>query len=70
MATLPSAPRACPRYSGHCAPWLLDTSVFHQMAPAPAESHGWVSAGITIAVGASAVALGSAAVRRRDLAGE
>jgi ABC-2 type transport system permease protein len=50
--------------------WLLDTSMFHQMAPAPASAPDWVSGGAMIAVGAAAAMVGAAAFARRDLAGE
>lgn len=50
--------------------WLLDTTVFHHMAAAPAVSPNWASAAILVAVGAAAAALGAVAFQRRDLAGE
>ena len=50
--------------------WLLDTSVFHHMAAAPAVSPDWTSALVLVAVGAGAAAIGAMAFRRRDLAGE
>lgn len=50
--------------------WLLDTSVFHHMAAAPAVSPNWASAAILVAVGAAAAVLGGLAFTRRDLAGE
>lgn len=50
--------------------WLLDTSVFHHMAAAPAVNPNWASAAILAAVGAAAAALGGVAFQRRDLAGE
>jgi ABC-2 type transport system permease protein len=50
--------------------WLLDTSVFHHMAPAPAMSPDWTSAGVLAAVGAVAALLGGLAFARRDLATE
>jgi len=50
--------------------WLLDTSVFHQMAPAPAVSPDWVSAAGLTAIGVLAALLGGAVFGRRDLAGE
>jgi ABC-2 type transport system permease protein len=49
--------------------WLLDTSVFHQMAAAPAVSPDWTSAGVLAAVGVAAAVAGGVAFRRRDLAG-
>ena len=50
--------------------WLLDTSVFHQMAPSPAVNPNWTSGGLLVVVGAVAGVLGGVAFRRRDLAGE
>jgi ABC-2 type transport system permease protein len=50
--------------------WLLDTSVFHHMAAAPAVSPDWTSAAALTAVGAAAALLGGIAFARRDLAGE
>ncbi len=50
--------------------WLLDTSVFHEMAAAPAVAPNWTSGGALVAVGAVAVALGGIAFGRRDLQGE
>jgi ABC-2 type transport system permease protein len=49
--------------------WLLDTSVFHQMASAPATPPDWASAALLVMVGAAATALGALALDRRDLAG-
>ena len=49
--------------------WLLDTSVFHQMAAAPAVPPNWTSAGLLAAVGMGAVVVGGAAFARRDLMG-
>ena len=50
--------------------WLLDTSVFHHLAAAPAVSPDWASVAILVAVGAAAAVLGGLAFTRRDLAGE
>jgi polyether ionophore transport system permease protein len=50
--------------------WLLDTSVFHHMAAAPAVSPDWTSALALAAVGAAAALLGGVAFARRDLASE
>jgi ABC-2 type transport system permease protein len=50
--------------------WLLDTSLFHQMAPAPASAPNWTAGGVMIAIGAAAAMVGAAAFRRRDLVGE
>jgi ABC-2 type transport system permease protein len=50
--------------------WLLDTSVFHEMAAAPAVAPNWTSAGVLVAIGAVAAAVGGIAFGRRDLQGE
>ena len=50
--------------------WVLDTSVFHQMAAAPAVSPDWVSGGILVVIGAVAAVLGGTAFAHRDLRGE
>jgi ABC-2 type transport system permease protein len=54
---------------GSVAHWLLDTSVFHQMAGAPAVPPNAVSAGIMAAVGLVGLAAGAVAFRRRDIVG-
>ncbi len=50
--------------------WLLDTSVFHHLAAAPAVSPDWASAAALVAVGAAAAVLGGLVFTRRDLASE
>ena len=50
--------------------WLLDTSVFHQMAAAPAVSPDWTSAAALAAIAVVGVVLGGVCFSRRDLAGE
>ncbi len=50
--------------------WLLDTSLFHQMAATPAVPPDWTSAGALVAVGALGAVLGTVAFNRRDLVGE
>jgi ABC-2 type transport system permease protein len=50
--------------------WFLDTSLFHQMQPAPAVAPDWHSGFVMIALGATAAAVGAWWLRRRDLAGE
>ena len=50
--------------------WLLDTSLFHQMVPAPAQSPDWVSAGALVALGLAGAVAGGLAFSRRDLVGE
>jgi ABC-2 type transport system permease protein len=49
--------------------WVLDTSVFHQMASAPATAPDWARAAVLVLAGAAAAALGAVAFSRRDLAG-
>jgi ABC-2 type transport system permease protein len=49
--------------------WVLDTSVFHQMASAPAVPPNWEANGIMTFVGVSAAFVGALAFRRRDLQG-
>lgn len=48
---------------------VLDTSVFHQMASAPAVRPDWKTNGILTAVGLAAALVGGLAFRRRDLQG-
>jgi len=50
--------------------WLLDTSLFHEMAAAPAVAPDWASAAVMVVIGIVAAALGGAAFARRDLKGE
>ena len=49
--------------------WVLDLSVFHQMASAPAVPPNWEANGIMTVVGVSAAFVGGLAFRRRDLQG-
>ena len=49
--------------------WVLDTSVFHQMASAPAVPPHWEANGIMTGVGVAAALLGGFIFRRRDLQG-
>ena len=56
--------------SGAASRWLLDTSVFHQMASAPAASPNWAANAVMAAVGAACALLGCAAFNRRDLQGD
>ena len=49
--------------------WLLDTSLFHQMASAPAVPANWTTGMALAAVGATGGVLGGIAFKRRDLAG-
>ena len=55
---------------GAVSHWVLDTSVFHQMASAPAVHPDWLANTVMTAVGLGAAVLGGLAFRRRDLAGE
>jgi ABC-2 type transport system permease protein len=50
--------------------WILDTSLFHQMAAAPATSPNWTTNAIMVTLGAAAAAIGGFAFRHRDLANE
>ncbi len=50
--------------------WVLDTSVFHQMASSPAVPPHWGTDGIMTGLGAALAALGALAFSRRDLEGE
>jgi len=49
--------------------WLLDTSLLHHIARAPAAPVRWDSAAILVAVGLAAAAFGALAFARRDLKG-
>lgn len=49
--------------------WLLDTSVVHHTARAPAAAVRWDSVAIVIATGVVAAAVGAVAFARRDLKG-
>jgi ABC-2 type transport system permease protein len=55
---------------GAMSHWILDTSVFHQMASAPAVSPNWEANGIMTAIGVGGAVVGGWAFRRRDLQGE
>lgn len=50
--------------------WLLDTSVFHHMATAPATAPNWQSAGVLVLIAVITGAVGVVGFRRRDLASE
>ena len=49
--------------------WLLDTSLFHQMAAAPAVSPNWSTNATLMAIGVLCASLGLICFSRRDLAG-
>ena len=55
---------------GGASHWVLDLSLFHQMAAAPAVSPNWTSGGVMTMLGVCAAGLGALAFRRRDLVGE
>jgi ABC-2 type transport system permease protein len=55
---------------GAVSHWILDTSVFHQMASAPAVSPHWGTNAAMTAVGVAAASIGAVAFARRDLQGE
>ena len=50
--------------------WLLDISVLHHMAAAPAVPPDWVSAGVLTGLGVLAAVAGGVAFARRDLVGD
>jgi ABC-2 type transport system permease protein len=50
--------------------WVLDTSVFHHMASAPAVRPNWEANALMTIIGVSAALLGGFAFSRRDLQGE
>ena len=50
--------------------WLLDSSILHQLTPAPAVSPDWTSNAIMIAIGIACTALATFAFTRRDLVGD
>jgi ABC-2 type transport system permease protein len=54
---------------GRSQRWLLDTSLFHQMAAAPAVRPDWAVGAVMVAVGLASALLGTAAFARRDLQG-
>jgi len=47
--------------------WVLDLSAFHHVAPAPAAPIDAVAAVVMVAIGLVGVAIGTAALGRRDL---
>jgi ABC-2 type transport system permease protein len=49
--------------------WLLDTSLFHQMAAAPAVDPNWMVNGVMIGIGVVAALAGCFFFSRRDLRG-
>jgi ABC-2 type transport system permease protein len=55
---------------GAISHWILDTSVFHQMASAPAVPPHWGANGVMVAIGVVSALIGGIAFNRRDLQGE
>ena len=55
---------------GAISHWVLDTSVFHQMASAPAVPPHWEANGVMVAIGVASALIGGIAFSRRDLRGE
>jgi ABC-2 type transport system permease protein len=53
----------------HASHWLLDTSVFFHMVPAPATSPDWASAAVITGLGAAATVIGCVLLNRRDVLG-
>jgi ABC-2 type transport system permease protein len=53
----------------HVSHWLLDTSMFFHVAPAPATSPDWASVAILAGLGAAGAVLGGVFLSRRDLVG-
>jgi ABC-2 type transport system permease protein len=51
----------------HANHWLLDTSVFFHIVPAPATSPDWVSVGVITGIGLAGTIMGVALFNHRDL---
>jgi ABC-2 type transport system permease protein len=49
--------------------WLLDTSLFHQMAAAPAVHPHWLTNGVMVAIGGACAVVGAIAFNLRDIQG-
>jgi len=54
---------------GTTSHWVLDTSVFHQMAAAPAAPVNWTTDAVLVGIAAALAGAGTLAFRRRDLIG-
>ena len=54
---------------GAISHWVLDTSVFHQMASAPAVPVDWSADGVMVVLALVLMAGGLVGLRHRDLAG-
>jgi ABC-2 type transport system permease protein len=50
----------------HTSHWLLDTSVFFHLVPAPAASPDWPGMAVITGLGILAAVLGGILLRRRD----
>ncbi len=50
--------------------WLADTSLFHQMAAAPAVRPDWTTGAVMVGIGAACAGVGALAFRLRDVQGE
>jgi len=50
----------------HTSHWLLDTSVFFHMVPAPATSPDWSSMAVLTGLGIAGAVLGGLLLGRRD----
>jgi ABC-2 type transport system permease protein len=55
---------------GALSRWLLDTSLFHHLASAPAVPVDWAQVGALAACGVAGALVGTAAFARRDLQGD
>ena len=55
---------------GALSHWVLDTSIFHQMASAPAVPVNWEANAVMAGIGILSAGVGSIGFRRRDLAGQ
>ena len=53
----------------HTSHWLLDTSVFFHMVPAPATSPDWASAAVIAGLGVAGAVVGGVFLNRRDVLG-
>jgi ABC-2 type transport system permease protein len=52
---------------GAISPSVLETSVFHHLAAAPAVSPDWAAVGVLAGIGAIGMVIGAAGFVRRDL---
>ena len=50
--------------------WLLDSSILHQLSPAPAVGPDWTSNAVMVAIGVGGALVGALAFSHRDLVGE